>query len=228
MDTFVLTIAIRGFIATCLAAGGIYALNRGYNLFVNKVGLQPDESVLIFGKTRISVKSVGSLVMLTASFWGYLSLQCVPRIESERLRVTSISNQAKMLAELREAITRAILTSQDQEMPQTVLQASLKTTIDTPPLIPPKTARVIEYIYNGDRLVAVRGTDLTTKFQYDPAGRLTALADPDGNTTTTYSYDPLGRRLSETRTDATTTTYTYDADGRIATIVTTPRTQKRQ
>ncbi len=59
-----------------------------------------------------------------------------------------------------------------------------------------------------------------TSYGYDPAGNLTSLTDPKG-ATTTLAYDGANERTQQTYSDGqtATVTYTYDVDGRRASMV---------
>ncbi len=233
MEPFTLTIIIRGLIAFVLAGGGIYALNRGYSLFANKIGLKPDESVFAFGRTRISVKSVGALVMVTASFWGYLSFQCVPRTEGAGMKVASASDAQKELVELRAAITRAILTSQNEPIPQKVFQVSLSSTIESSLIDGPKgrVGKVAQISYDArGRVIEIKRDRSTTRFEYDDMDRLimAKYSGPDigfasGYTPVSYSYDATGNRLSMTTTPDSETRYEYSPTGKLASIESKPK-----
>ena len=222
MDPFILTIALRGLIATALAAGGLYALNRGYNLFLNKVGLKTDETVIILGKTRISVKSVGALLMVTASFWGYLSLQCAPRAEGDRIKVANQRDAEAELARLRAAITRALLVSQDAPVRQKVFQATLATTLNEALLPSTRTQRAeTEYTYDSaGNLTSIVGDRPTTTFTYDALGRLTKVTQPNTGNSVSYIYDAVDNRLAATDADGIKSQYEYDSEGRILRVTT--------
>ena len=74
------------------------------------------------------------------------------------------------------------------------------------------------YEHDADGRVAVfsettpQGT-LTTRYAYDPLGRLRAVAQPDGSTIT-YEYDAMGNRVAQAGRNGTTR-YSYDAEGRL-------------
>ncbi|MEV7021292.1 ricin-type beta-trefoil lectin domain protein [Kitasatospora sp. NPDC093558] len=58
--------------------------------------------------------------------------------------------------------------------------------------------------------------DVTTRYTYDPRGKLATLADNAGNTWS-YTYDVQGNRISQSDPDAGTSTTAYDDLGRVTT-----------
>jgi len=75
--------------------------------------------------------------------------------------------------------------------------------------------RAISYSYNrfGD-VTATRIGDLETRYEYDEAGRVAAIALPD-DTRITTTYDRLGRLTRVSLPDDLQVEYGYDADGRL-------------
>src|SRR5207244_12286895 len=87
----------------------------------------------------------------------------------------------------------------------------------------------------GQTLSTAAGGWITTQYAYDLHGNLTAVTDPNGNTTTygfddfgrmsqqvspvtgttAYVYDPADNLISTTDANAATTTRTYDALNRV-------------
>jgi len=72
---------IKGSLALFLIFGGMYALKKGFELYITGVGLSSDSLSLSsenkIGKINISLKRTGTVVMLTSIIWaglGYLSL----------------------------------------------------------------------------------------------------------------------------------------------------------
>lgn len=107
----------------------------------------------------------------------------------------------------------------------------------TPPAGGTKQTTVSDARGNTTELIQYTGAGAvtqTTKYGYDPAGRLTTMTDPSGNQwvnvydllgrqtsakdpdkgTTTTAYDDAGQVLSTTDALGNTLTYTYDALGR--------------
>jgi len=220
MDPFILTLSIRGTIAICLAAGGLYALNRGYSLFKNRIGLQPDESVFDFGKVKINAKSVGTVVMVTASFWGYLSVRCLPQIEGHGMRVADLSANTNELIKLSDAVTQAIVTSQDFTNPQTVLQATLKTSLSSAMSVPSTNVNVTTYEYDSTgRLTNVNINNTFSFFTYDSLGRIKSIGDQTNINATVYDYDNTSSRLSSVNGIEGITKYEYDERGRVKSVI---------
>lgn len=58
------------------------------------------------------------------------------------------------------------------------------------------------------------GTPSITQYAYDPAGEVTSLTSPGGNTST-FTYNLLGNKTSQTDPNGGMQTMTYDADGNI-------------
>jgi YD repeat-containing protein len=70
---------------------------------------------------------------------------------------------------------------------------------------------------DGGRLASSASAGLTTSYNYDSAGRVTARTDGwggSGGLTTAYAYDASGRLVSTTSPGGKTTTYGYDELGR--------------
>ncbi len=65
-------LAGRFFLAVVLACGGIYSLRKGFELIVTHVGRRKEEAEIKFWKLEANVRTVGSVVMVTACIWGYL------------------------------------------------------------------------------------------------------------------------------------------------------------
>jgi hypothetical protein len=86
----ILTLSIHGIMAFLLALGGLYALNRGFHLFVTGIGDKKDEAAIAFGKFTATSKSVGSFVMITACVWGLFSYLTVPALKTDAATITSL------------------------------------------------------------------------------------------------------------------------------------------
>ena len=68
-----------------------------------------------------------------------------------------------------------------------------------------RTSEIDQYHSN----TSATGAFDATSYSYDPAGNLTSIADPGGNTWA-YAYDLLGRQVSAAGPDSGTTTSTYN------------------
>lgn len=83
MDNLALYMLIRGLLSLALVAGGIYALHKGFQLYVGGVGLAEDGFRLRtsdqLGGVSVSLKRVGSVVMLTAVAWAFLGYLVMPK-----------------------------------------------------------------------------------------------------------------------------------------------------
>ena len=83
-------------------------------------------------------------------------------------------------------------------------------------------AENVSYIYqydNLDRLTSTTQleTDISTNYQYDPAGNITALTDGEGRTTK-YEYDALNRKIREKDPLNNTVSYRYYADNSLKSV----------
>lgn len=76
-----------------------------------------------------------------------------------------------------------------------------------------KTTKLIDYLAAAPSPTAQQEA---TSYSYDPAGRMTGMTDPAGNTWS-WAFDTLGRQTSATDPDTGTTTTGYDDAGRATT-----------
>ncbi|MBD3676499.1 MAG: hypothetical protein HUJ26_23555 [Planctomycetaceae bacterium] len=82
-------ILVRGVIAFVLSLSGLYALYGGLRLFISGVGIHTDEAKVELGPYKVSTKTVGSTIMVTASAWGLLAFWSLPSLKSSDLEITS-------------------------------------------------------------------------------------------------------------------------------------------
>ncbi len=85
MDIIYFTIIIRFLVVVCLIGMGFYSIKQGLKLYRNGTGLKEDGTLISAeGKRvniRLSLKTVGSVLMVTALGWGYLAYLSLPSIE---------------------------------------------------------------------------------------------------------------------------------------------------
>ena len=74
---------IKGFLALLLIFGGVYALKKGFELYITGVGLKSDSLSLSsenkIGKINISLKKTGTVIMLTSVIWAGLGYLAIPK-----------------------------------------------------------------------------------------------------------------------------------------------------
>ena len=89
MEQTTLTLMIRGVIALSLIAGGVFALFIGRRLYLEGIGLAPEGTVIqTQGKRfnlKASLKTVGTVVMVTSVLWGFLGYLALPSLGSETM-----------------------------------------------------------------------------------------------------------------------------------------------
>lgn len=83
----IITVYLKGGLAALLAAGGIYALNRGYHLVNQGKGNRQDHNFIKVLGFSAGSGTVGSLVMITSCVWGLLAYQTRPTFEGRTVRV---------------------------------------------------------------------------------------------------------------------------------------------
>lgn len=87
-DLGLVVVFIRGGLSLVLAMGGILALYFGYKLIVAGKGDAKDDILVEIKGFKATSKSIGSFVMITASFWGFLCAQTVPSFRGENIQIT--------------------------------------------------------------------------------------------------------------------------------------------
>lgn len=80
----IITIASKGLLSLALAGGGIYAIYGGIKLFLDGVGIVRDGTTVHIKRKELNIKvtasSVGALLFLTASAWGYIAYLALPSL----------------------------------------------------------------------------------------------------------------------------------------------------
>ena len=108
MNSYI-TLTIYGFVSLALVTGGVFSLTKGFKLVLEGKGKTKEESSIEFAGIKITVGSIGGLVMITAFMWGWAAVQALPKlsqnpdgaIEIARLqsKLARTENQFKSLAE---------------------------------------------------------------------------------------------------------------------------------
>ena len=84
---------IKGTLSLLLICGGIYALKKGFELYITGVGLKSDSLSLSsenkIGKINISLKRVGTVVMLTSVIWASLGYFSIPNGISQSTKLSN-------------------------------------------------------------------------------------------------------------------------------------------
>jgi septal ring factor EnvC (AmiA/AmiB activator) len=78
---------IYGSVAAALVAGGIYALNRGFNLVMSGRGRPREECTVELLGFRATVGSIGSFAMVTAFLWGYAAVLALPKYKDPNITI---------------------------------------------------------------------------------------------------------------------------------------------
>jgi hypothetical protein len=78
-DPLLLVIIIRGVLSLLFIGAGIAALIIGWKLYVRGVGVTKDGTQMAFKRKKVTLKTVGSVVMATSVAWGYLAYLSLPR-----------------------------------------------------------------------------------------------------------------------------------------------------
>jgi len=94
----IIMLCLRGAVSCLLAIGGLYALNRGYHLFIEKIGEGKDDAKIQFGKFKASSKTIGSFVMITSCFWAFLSYSSIPSYKDKNVQISLNTLERFLLA----------------------------------------------------------------------------------------------------------------------------------
>lgn len=89
MNELTIFILARSLLSVLFIIGGLYSLKKGFQLYINGVGLKEDSLHLSASSDKnsinLSLKRVGTVVMLTSIAWGTLAYLVMPqglRVES--------------------------------------------------------------------------------------------------------------------------------------------------
>ena len=75
-----MVIAIYGTMSLSLVAVGFYSLKKGFDL-IDRHQSNKEYSTIELGKLRVSLGSLGGLVMMTSFLWGYAATKIMPRYQ---------------------------------------------------------------------------------------------------------------------------------------------------
>ena len=81
MDPVTMTVFFKGIAMILAILGGVLAILFGYKLFDRGIGQNSDDAQFEFGKVKISVKSVGGVLMGTSFLWVYAGVLLSPNLE---------------------------------------------------------------------------------------------------------------------------------------------------
>jgi hypothetical protein len=83
-------------IALLLIFGGIFSLKKGFRLIQSGNGANHERSSITLMKIKISVGSIGALVMVTAFLWGWAAKTCMPSYSKTKdTEIISLYNALK-------------------------------------------------------------------------------------------------------------------------------------
>jgi hypothetical protein len=83
VDPFVLTIAGKLVLMGLLILGGLYQINRGYRLYQDGRGTNPEKTTIEFWKFKANTTSTGAMIMATASVWAVCAVYINPGVQKE-------------------------------------------------------------------------------------------------------------------------------------------------
>ena len=83
MNELTIFILARSLLSILFILGGLYSLKKGFQLYINGVGLKEDSFHLSASTDKssinLSLKRVGTIVMLTSIAWGFLAYLVMPQ-----------------------------------------------------------------------------------------------------------------------------------------------------
>jgi len=91
----IVTLLIYWSIAAGLIGGGLFALARGFKLVLEGKGKTKEESSIQFLGLKVSVGSIGSLVMVTAFMWGWAAKQALPNYKDQEVEIHALMADLK-------------------------------------------------------------------------------------------------------------------------------------
>jgi peptidoglycan hydrolase CwlO-like protein len=77
-------------IAAGLVGGGIFALKKGFDLVMQGKGKAVSESTIEFFGFKITVGSLGALVMITAFLWGWAATLALPNYKDDDVEINAL------------------------------------------------------------------------------------------------------------------------------------------
>jgi hypothetical protein len=182
MDTANLISVGRLSLALFLIAGGVFALHRGFLTF--KTASEPNASTdLKFGNLTISAKSLGAVVMATASFWGFLGYVTAPTMkkDGDSMTISQFQDELRQIhpqndvnEQLRQQLLTAIAKSDAVEKNLHSIEVALKNHNSEIQ----KSLTSLADLQNPDFLVDAVASSLLNRFADKLPPDLTAGSDP--------------------------------------------------
>jgi cell wall-associated NlpC family hydrolase len=99
MDRVTLLLTCKSVISVLLVFGGIFALVIGYKLYLKGIGIISDGSRIEINNAKASLKTVGSVVMVTSVAWGGFGYLASPKYlwRKESVTVSSFGNHSPLI-----------------------------------------------------------------------------------------------------------------------------------
>lgn len=117
-----MVIAIYGTMSLSLVGVGFYSLKKGFDL-IDRHQSNKEYSTIQLGKLRVSLGSLGGLVMMTSFMWGYAATKVLPRyqdgdtiismqkqLHSTRIKLEETQKAAEENSQKIVAVTEAVKT----------------------------------------------------------------------------------------------------------------------
>lgn len=105
----IITLLTYWSIALGLLAGGLYALNRGFSLVMSARGKTKEDSRVEFLGLKVTVGSIGALVMITAFMWGWAAKLALPNYKDAEITISALKEKIEetqgVVARLQRKIT---------------------------------------------------------------------------------------------------------------------------
>jgi hypothetical protein len=89
----IITLLIYWSIAVGLIAGGLFALAKGFRLVLEGKGKHKEESKIELFGLKVSVSSIGSLVMITAFMWGWAAKLALPSYKDQNVEIHALKTE---------------------------------------------------------------------------------------------------------------------------------------
>lgn len=89
----IITLLIYWSIAVGLIGCGLFALSRGFKLVLEGKGKSKEENSIEFLGVKVSVGSLGSLVMVTAFMWGWAAKLALPNYKDANIEIHALRQE---------------------------------------------------------------------------------------------------------------------------------------
>jgi hypothetical protein len=124
-----MVIAIYGAMSLSLVGIGFYSLKKGFEL-IDRHQSNKEYSTIELGKLRVSLGSLGGLVMMTSFLWGYAATKIMPRYQDKDI-IISVQKEVKANRQMLEKAVKCIdetkqITEDNQKVVE-VIQQKLQT-----------------------------------------------------------------------------------------------------